>query len=405
MGISFNSKGHCLINKQTGIKITENIKNELKQLKSIKFPQKTQSYDIVEIGHNFKPEENSTKILTFRDKKGKILQRNIISKTPESTKEIQRNYITFRPQWVSYNDNTGSCSNLVRGRKISEIQKQNGYYHSKLEEIQTWTRDENGEQLVTISKIKNSPTHISSIEKEQKSLYEYSRQGKKGYSTNEYARTKFIGIDLNDIKFNFENINPIENDKHLPLHLYSFKNFRNTAPYIIENSEHKPPMTDIYWYKKQPKNGKISYGYIEAGNIYLNKKAMKDRVDVVQTVAHEKEHIYQKEQRVRQNLLDRLEQNLAVKYKNKPITLRDITDIETKTGKKFVDSTEEAKKYIEAYKNYDSSLENFEEYRNNYLELKAEEAALKAELEYYNSIINLKSIFKFAPDYQIGFKL
>ena len=43
MVISFNSKGHCLINKQLGIQITNELKQELKQLKGIKFPQKVKT--------------------------------------------------------------------------------------------------------------------------------------------------------------------------------------------------------------------------------------------------------------------------------------------------------------------------------------------------------------------------
>ena len=48
MGLKFNTNGHWLISKQTGIKLTE-------KLKEIKYPQRAKTYDIVEIGHNFKP--------------------------------------------------------------------------------------------------------------------------------------------------------------------------------------------------------------------------------------------------------------------------------------------------------------------------------------------------------------
>ena len=360
MVLKFNSAGHCLITKQTGIELT-------KKLKGIKYPQRAKSYDVVEIGHNFNPSEYYTKIVTFRDKNGEILQRNITKKTPNETLETKKNYIKYNDTAIfepgSYN------FLLVGGRKISSVTKKNGNFFAKSEEIQTVPKTESNPR-VTISKIESFSTGYPAVEKENQSCYEYTRGNKKGYSLQNYIRNNDAGLfKFGDFKATFENMNDLSKDKHLPLHLYSAKQFRYMAPYIIENPEHRPPDVAMKWYNKAPKNDEehISYGFFN-GQVNLNKRTVKSKKQVIQTTAHEKEHAYQRAEM------------------RKPVEMH----------------TEETKKYIYATEHYVKAEDNYEEYLKNYKEVKAREAENKALNEYKDNLNKLREEFPYAPDYQFG---
>ena len=360
MVLKFNSAGHCLISKQTGIELTQ-------KLKGIKYPQRAKTYDVVEIGHNFNPEEYNTKIITFRDKSGEILQRNVIQKTPNETLETKKNYIKYKDTAIfepgSYN------FLLVGGRKISSVIKKNGKFFAKSEEIQTVPKTESNPR-VTISKIESFSTGYPAVEKENQSCYEYTKGHKKGYSLQNYIRNNDAGLfKFGDFKAKFENMNDLSQDKHLLLHLYSAKQFRRIAPYIIENPEHTPPIVSVKWYNKypNPNDNNISYGFFN-GQVNLNKRTVKSKEQVIQSAAHEKEHGYQREEM------------------RKPIK----------------EHTEETKKYIYATRNYIKAEVNYEEYKKNYKEVKAREAGRKALNEYMENLNNLREEFSYAPDYQFG---
>ncbi len=360
MRLNFNTNGHCLISKQSGIKLSS-------QLTKIKHPQRAKSYDIVEIGHNFNPKEFNTKIITFRDKNGKILQRNITKKTPDEVIETKKNYKEYSAAYIE--DPTDVFKDLkILGRKISSITKKNNKYFSKSEEIQTSPADKH---IVTISKIDTFSTGFSGVETENQSIYEYQKGNKKGYSIQNYIRNNHSGIfKFGDFKTKFENMyNSSMNDKYDFLHIYPFKQFKRIAPYMIENPIHKPPFTTIKWYSKysHPDDETISFGFFN-GKVNLNSRTLITKEDIVRTTAHEKEHAYQKMQR------------------SKPID----------------EHTEEIKKNISAYNNYVPANKNYEEYRSNYNEIKAREAGELALKEYNTSLDDLKDEFMYAPNYQFG---
>ncbi len=360
MVLRFNTNGHCLISKQTGIKLTE-------KLKGIKYPQRAKTYDIVEIGHNFKPEEYNTRILTFKDKNGKILQRNITEKTPDDIIETKKNYKEYPITYIE--DPYDVFRDLeVKGRKISSVTKKNGEYFSKSEEIQT-IADTSNKPVVTISKIETSPTGFSGLEEEKQSIYEYKKGRRKGFWAGNYIRNNHAGIfKFSDFKTQSENMNYNPgNEKYGLLFIYPLKQFKRVAPYIIENPEHKPPSTIIKWYSKYP-DKTISRGFYN-GTVNLNRKGLFTKSDVVRTTAHEKEHAYQSIER------------------HKPIE----------------EHTEEIKKNIDAHKNYVDADKNFEEYKNNYNEVKAREAGNIAINEYKTSLDKLRNEFMYAPDYHFGF--
>ena len=363
MGLKFNTNGHCLISKQTGIKLTE-------KLKEIKYPQRAKTYDIVEIGHNFKPEEYNTRIITFRDKNGKILQRNITEKTPDEIIETKKNYKEYPKELIE--SPTNHFADLeVKCKKISSITKKNGEYFSKSEEIQA-IADSQGKPVVTISRIDTFPSGYPGLETENQSMYEYQKGAKKGYSAKNYVRNNHAGIfKFGDFETKYENMNyhPIDGRYGL-LFIYPLKQFKRVAPYIIENPIHKPPHSVINWYSKYPKpdSNSISRGFYD-GSVNLNRRTLIRKCDVVRTTAHEKEHAYQRMERC------------------KPVEKQ----------------TEEIKKNIEAHNNYVSADENFEKYKNNYNEIKAREAGFLAIKEYKTSLDKLKDEFMYAPNYQFGF--
>ncbi len=360
MALKFNSAGHCLITKQTGIELT-------KKLKGIKYPQKAKSYDIVEIGHNFNPEEYNTKIITFRDKNGGILQRNITKKTPNETLETKKNYIKYKDTAIFEPDSYNFL--LVGGRKISSVTKKNGNFFAKTEEIQTVPKIEAAPR-VTISKIESFSTGYPAVEKENQSCYEYTKGSKKGYSLKNYIKNNDAGLfKFGDFEAVFENMDDVSKDKNLPLYLYSVKEFKRIAPYIIENPKHTPPILSIKWYSKYPltKDAGINYGFFN-GQVNLNKSTLNTKEDIIQTVAHEKEHGYQ-----------RAEIQKPVEQHN-----------------------EETRRYIQATKNYVKPEENYEEYRRNYKEVKAREAGTLALNEYKDSLNELRQEFPYSPDYQFG---
>lgn len=411
MTIRFNSKGDCLLNKQSAMSINSELKHKLKELYGITFPQKVKTFDSVEIGHNYTPKDNNTKILSFRDINGKLVQRNIIKTTPNSTTHTKKNYLEMPLSRVRIETDDSFTSLGIKGRKISSVTKQDGRYVSKSEEIQTFCPSGlDCEPVVTISKTANRP-FLAGLECEQKSVFEYTKYGKKGFATNEYAKSKGQGIDVNGIKYEYTNMQSIENDRYLPLHFYSFSNFKRTAPHIVENPEHKPPNTFIEWYSKHP-DDTISYGscvhrgngsfYDIKGNVRLNKKANTTNADIINTTAHEKEHAYQQQQMEHKKVLDALKTKQSTKYEGKYYTLEDVRVYEEQNGRKFVDSETEADKYIRADEEYVSFKEDSSAYKRNYLEKMANVAAKNAEKEYQQSVKNLRSNFQYAPDYQIG---
>lgn len=358
----FNSKGSCLINKQIGLALT-------KRFEGIKHPQYAKSVDIVKIGHNFNPDKNNTEIITFRDKYGKIVQRNIIEKTEGDIVEIKKNYKTLP---IGEVEDPSNFMNIleVAGRKISSVIKKNGKYFSKIEEIQT-TPNSSSKPLVTISKIESFAGPYPQIEIENQSIYQYSKGLKKGYTVKDIARNNDAGLfTFGDLKCSFENMKDISNDKYFLLHLYPAKNFKRIAPHIVENPQHPVTGANIHWYnKKAPKEAKtVSLGYYN-GTVNLNNREINSKEQVIRTTAHEKEHMYQ-----------RIE---MAKQKN--------------------ESPEEIQKYIDATKNYIKPSDDFEKYSQNYKEIKANEAGELAVQDYFNSLNNLRSEFPYAPSYQFGY--
>lgn len=402
MGLKFNSLGHCLITKETGIKITKDIKQEFKQLKGIKFPQKTTTYDIVEIGNDFKVLDNYTQIYTFRDKKGNIVQRNIINKTPEKIIETKRNYLE-RPVEVKYVSNGNLTSSLfdkhmIYSRKITSVTKENKEYVYKSEEVQSWTKScTNNEPIVCITKNFAKPFR-NNMELEKQSAYEYTKQGKRGLKTTEYVRTKGGGIDLNGIEYIYENMKPIEKDKYLPVAFYSFKQFKQMAPHIAQNPEHIPPFTYVHWYNRP----KTNLGSFNEDTIKLNHKTLTTKPEVIATSAHEKEHAYQRDQRIRYRILEKLRNGEEAYYNFDKLTPDNLAMYEKRTGRKFIDSEEEALKYIEANKNYVQPEDNYNEYYRNYLEEKARDAEVPALSEFFENIKDIKFNFKYMSGSQLS---
>lgn len=361
-----NSKGFYLINKETSKIITNQLKQDFKINHGIKFPQKSKTVDIVEISNINNP-GNTTSIVTFYDKNKKIAQRNIIENIQGQKIETQKNYKTLETSSVFDPSDPEEYRFLdVEGRKISSVTKIDGVYVSKQEEVQTHTQKPDGTHIVNISKIKASPMRFKNVELESQSMYEYSKEGKKGYTIQETGKGKFgFSMDRDDILFeNMENTEALGKDKYLPVHLYSFKQFKKMAPTIARHPEHIPLMTEIKWYSMTPVDNRISYGYYD-GSVHLNKKTLKDRFKVIKTAAHEKEHEHQRFASQR--------------------------------------NTEEGQLYREAEKNYVQPEVNFAEYKKNLKEQKAREAGRLALRDYQESADNLKSQFPYAPNYQIGY--
>lgn len=423
--VNFNTKGHCLINKLDKISVTNNVRKSFKETMGIKFPQRVKTYDIVELGHDFKPEINNTKIFTFRDKNGEIVQRNIIDTTNKDIKTTQKSYIK-QPETIIFDplDSKGDNFFDVTGRKISTITKRNGEYFEKSEVLQTRVVKDNGESVVNISKIKNSPFGIDDLEWESQSMYEYTKGHKKGYQINNYSRSK-DGVDVDMLidthtdpltkrlpddyvadwdegHFVFENMPRLSNDRYLPLHLYSFKNFKKIAPYVAEHPKHKPPLVTVKWFSQKPKNGFRRNGFFD-GDVNLNSQTLKSRTDVIRSSAHEKEHAYQAFEEYKQSVVERLKTQDKTKFMFGNITAKDIAEREALSGKPFVD-TKEVQKLIDAEKSYVQAEENFEKYHANYKEKKAREAGSLAVEKYMDSCDTIKDIFPYAPDYQIGFR-
>ena len=363
MVLKFNSVGHYLISRQTGIEISS-------KLKGIKYPQKAKTYDFVEIGHEFKPLTHNTQIITFRDKNGKIVQRNIINNKPNETIEVKKNYKYYSKTYIRNADDPLNWLGVL-GRKISSVTQKNGVYVSKSEEIQTHIK-KNSKPILTISKIESYSTGYPALERETQSLYEYGKGSRKGYSAQNYYRNNNSGLfKFSDYREDFENMeNILKDDKYSMLYIYPLRQFKRVAPYVIESPLHTPPLTGIKWYSKykHPEDKTISLGYYD-GDVHLNRRSLITKSDVVRTTAHEKEHAYQRYER------------------RKPIEQH----------------TEETKKNIEAYNNYVSADDDFEQYKANYNETKAREAGLLAIKEYKTSLDNLRSNFPYAPNYQFGY--
>lgn len=349
--------------------------------KAFKSPNKAKSFSFVRVMVN----DVETDVLTFSDKRGKALKKIFILE--DFVKE--RTYIPLKDTIVSIGEGL-----IATGRKISTIIKQDGKYVHKEEEIQAVTTKEDNSKVVHISKIITRPTVIPKTQSETQAMYKFEKGVEpKGFIINGYFRDQY-GIDYNFFKpqVGFENFSEaskanFEGDDYFPLHLYSYKQFKQVAPNSIAPSKYRK--CPIKWRKfEHPKH----LGQFTGTEILLNKK-LKDRLDVIECAAHEKEHLYQQDEI---NLLNCFEK----------LGLEDsctlLEALEQGSGKKLEETLENARIYREEAKNYIDGRDDVEGYLAQAIEKKAREAENEEGLKYMVSGIALKKEFPYAPSYMIA---
>lgn len=330
-------------------------------VKGIKIPNKAKTFDFSKVLHD----GEIIDILTFKNKDN-LVKRFIF----EGDTVTERSYIPLKKSFVLWDEFL-----KVTGRKISTIVKVNGEYAEKSEEIQTVTHRENENPVVHISKIQASPLP-GNIESESQSIYQYETgKPRRGYEICGYAKGRNGYVRLMNPLVNFENLTDeetkiLKQSQYVPLHLYSFKQFKKIAPYCAAHPKHqgKIPLRPIRWCKDDAKN----LGSYDGKIIRLNEKALLNRSDVINDAAHEREHVYQYYE--------------ASKY---------ALGMQT-------ENPEEAEKYYENFNNYINSEENGKDYLGQFIETKARLAGSLAQKEYEKSVENLRDIFPLAPVYLIN---
>lgn len=356
---------------------------------------KAKSYDLVKLIAN----DKKIDILTFRDESidgqpGKILRRYIFEKNRLGKLVTKKDYIDIK-----------NSNKNITSRKVSTITTFDNEFWNKTEEIQVYNRDAEVHPSLFISKIKSRLWGKEKIEEESQSLFEYKKGfSKKGYEVNSIIRTK--DSFLNDIiepVYNFygfyKNIaKSFKKDPYFLLHLYSFKQFKKIAPFVAASPNRSPELNfDIKWFSNNEKTEKL-YGFFNE-KINLSKKFLNNRLQIINTSAHEKEHGYQLEQAIFYGL----KFNKPLEGIVSPQTLLKYCDyhIDNKLGK--IADKIEAKMFYDDFKNYISALDNEKVSSEQFVELCARVAGADAEEKYVKSAMALKMEFPFAPNYLIGF--
>lgn len=367
-----------LLSKNCNIPISKfsEIKNNYKGL--FKTPNNACFYDEVKL-----ESKTPIDIFTFKNKKNEIIKKI----TVEGKKVIEQTFIPIKKSQVFI----GEFLPVV-ARKISTIVKNDGNYEEKSEIIQAVTHRKNDKPIVSISRIDTYPSPWKNTEIEFQSLYQYENGKKpKGYQVYNYIRD-WRGIDDCNAKYQFDGIDSniqefLINDPYFLLHLYSFKNFKKTAPNRASRITDVPSL-EVKWYKTK---NRVDMGFFN-GTVNLNERANINRFQVIKNSAHEREHKWQLSQAER---LKKLMENPEFSQK--------MYELELKTGYRYVDSLQDALIYIKEFDNYIKPEDNYPEYLNQTIEIKAREAQYKAEKDYKKSASLIKRQFPYTPDFMLGY--
>ncbi|MFI3299929.1 MAG: hypothetical protein R3Y28_00765 [Candidatus Gastranaerophilales bacterium] len=396
---AFNTLGDCLISKKTQQKVTDEIRKEMNLFQGIKFPQRVKEYDVVEIGHSFKPDEIKTKIITFRDEDGNIVQRNFNSNKTGPQMTTQRNYINQEKTFVLDPEDVDGDFLDVTGRKIASVTKQDGVYAYKMEEIQTVATKSDGNKVVNVSHIESLPYGgIDNVEEEFQSMYEYQKGSKRGYAIGHSSRDKVMGIDtIYDMEpeaITFDGVQDLRADRYLPTHLYSLKNFKRYAPSVVQNPKQPTGYISYKWYNKS-NTTQHAYFSPSSGSVNLNNRKLSTKTDVVDVVAHEKEHAFQFGEMHWADIARRVQDG------------EDVYDCfghkitADRINQSSVDDAR-AEVFQSALDNYIKPETDLSAYHYNLLEIGARKAGRNAREEYIQSVENIRSEFPYAPSYQLG---
>ena len=400
-----------LITKLENINISE-FKKLKQQFNFIKFNQKAKSYDYVEL---LDKDGENVKIITFREKanrkdKGAILKRYIINQSKGNEIVEERTYNHQRK--LPYIFEILNKEFMVQKRKISSIIKNNNEIIAKSEEVQAVTHTEN--PVLHISKVEATVYPKSGIEQERQSFYSYQKgQPRKGYSIKPYFKDK-SGISKTSypLEYTFESIpeniqEKMISDKYMPLHLYSFKQFKKIAPAIASSPKHdvKFPCT-IKWRNNMPEgyNGnttiKTLNGYqVSKKLIELNNKSQynKNRYGVINSAAHEKEHAFEGEQINFKLIQDEARRELIRTDSNEAYI--DYQD----TIKRYpVEDVSKAIMYKREYNNYVERECDREGHFVQQPEVRARLAGMDAVKDFVESVTRVKKEFPYAPTDVLG---
>lgn len=396
---------NTLLSKVQNVPITDfsKIKNKPKY---IRIPQGAKTFDFVQLADK---NGQLVKILTFRDTHtkdgiGEIVKRYIVRKgwTENITEQT---YIPLKCAPVidpeTYNELP------VKARKISTVTKSDGKYIGKTEEIQAVTYAE--KPKLHISKVSSEMYSKSYFEKETQSFYSYqNRKPKKGYQFYPYLKSKggYLDIIPRIIKyegFSDESQKIFDNDKYLPLHLYSFKQFKKIAPTVSGYGRYQVKyLPEISWRRDMGDSLGTSYVDIFSNEKYmaLNDKLIQNRYDVVNTSAHENRHAYEGEQIFSYGI------NHLYMDKFKRLPSQENLENFLKVSKHFpIRDTQEAIKYgneIGLYKNYKNNPKGYIEQES---EQRARFFAMMATDEYYKSVQRVQGEFPYAPKEMLGARL
>ena len=291
----------------------------------------------------------------------------------------------------------------VTGRKISSVTKLDGDFIEKSEETQTVTHRKNKPNVVHIKKLVRKMFGKNNVETETQSLYEYQKDApKKGYTVESCFKTRLgLSLDLFSPTYNFENFpkelaKRFEKDPYFLLHLYSDKEFRKFAPACAKHPQHSLAIEPkINWTNRK----KASGSYDHDGNIFLNRKKLNNKLKIINTAAHEKEHVFQEEQCI-----------FSAIENGEPYYFLPISEERFKMYEEYVKdggpykihSPKDTDSYWVNMQHYISSDVDLDGYKNQILERHANIAGAIAEEAYAKSSRDLKEEFLYAPDYLIG---
>lgn len=358
---NYTRNGRRLVSKNTGLKLDENLKKVLENL-----PKNIDTLDIVKIETNFG--NNSQKILSFKDKAGKLVKR-IVSKY-EGDKLTSRTINSY--QYYSNNYKTVSRQTHVNGKLVSEVREQFGL-NKDANNLLSHTK-------LTIAKDNKNTRY------EQQVFETFTKKSRdRRYLETEAQRNSKGHMVKKSLNGNLENLENLSSDPYLYIRNYNDKDFFNAASNYAKKVQ-QVENRSINISNKSISNDTLGYsrsipGYKE---IKVDVAKHSSRGELVDTVNHELRHQYQ----------DKImEEQGVINY----IFNRDSPRLTKEENKK-------ARIFRKAEFAYSQPDKNLKKYYNNELEKDARNAGSKAEEIYNESSRKLLEAFPNAEPRLFGLK-
>lgn len=345
----YTSNGGRLVSKNTGLKLDEKLKGIANNI-----PQNAESIDIVKLETNFGA--SSQRIISFKDKAGKLIKR-FISKY-EDNKLTSKTVNTYDHFYDNYR--TASRQTYSNGKKVQEVREQFGF-DSKNNHL--------GHTKLTITKDNTNARHEHQIFE----TFTQKSQDRRFLETNAQRDSKGHMISKT-LRGNVEGLDSFKSDPYLYIRNYNDNDFLSAASNYAKKVQQVEDR-HINLTNKSLSDDTLGYsrsllGYKE---VKIDVAKHRSRGKLVDTVNHEYRHQYQDKLQEKQGIINYTLNRDSAKLSN--------------------EENKQARIFRKARRKYVQPEKNFMKYYNNKLEKDAREAGGKAKKIYEDSSNKLSNAF------------